>query len=473
MKLRATEDRGLRVREIAYRAIERWEHHPESDLKLILDEALREETLSPAERGFVTELVYGVVRWRRRLDAILDAHADRPRRIRENARRVLRMGVYQLLFMEAVPDYAAVHQSVELARRVNATPSGFINAVLRSVQRKGDIVRYPHPQSRPVAYCAVYYSYPEWILNRWLRQYGREAMEQLCQVHNTPAPLTLRVNALRTTREEMLAELSSSGAEVRPGTLSPAAILADNLPAIEELEPFQEGKLIVQDESSQLIGFLLDPRPGELVVDLCAAPGGKSTHLAELMNDEGRVVAVDISPFGLERLEENVRRLGLRSIEPRLGDARTLLPDLVGRADRVLVDAPCSSLGILRRHADARWQKTEGAIPELARVQREILSAAAHYVRPGGVLVYGVCTDTPEETVEVVQGFLAERDDFRPEPVKTILSTLPDDATTSEGALLLLPHRHGTDGFFAVRLRREGKSLKPLEGKEGSDEPSA
>ncbi|MDA1191135.1 MAG: 16S rRNA (cytosine(967)-C(5))-methyltransferase RsmB [Candidatus Poribacteria bacterium] len=443
-------------RELAFRVL-MTAQDGETEIKDLLDTWFTQEGLPPADRPFATELIYGTVRWRRRLDGVIDALADDPKAIKPTARQVLRLGVYQLLRMDNVPDHAAIHETVELARRMRVAPA-FVNALLRKIQRDGD----PNPptlkEQNPVRHLAERYSYPDWIVRQWVNRFGFEEAEQLCAVQNEPAPLVLRTNLLRTTRRKLIGELQELGATATEGSLTNTAVVTSNLQSLNTVEPFQRGDCTVQDESSQLAVVLLDPQPGETILDLCAAPGGKATAIAERMDDRGKIYATDISQHGLGRIRENAMRLDHHCIDWQHADAtdnsslNRVVPDQ--EFDRVLVDAPCSGLGILRRHADARWRKSPEAIAELATVQARILRNGADRVKLGGVLVYGVCTTTPEETHGIVRAFLEEFTNFEEEPVSDFLPNLPLDAATEDGAFQLYPHRHGTDGFYAIRFLR-------------------
>lgn len=436
------------AREVAFRTLLAAERRGRLDLQELLDAALRRAALSEVEARLAAELVYGSVRWRRRLDMAINALVPCPRQVSPEARVLIRLGIYQLLFLERIPPHAAVYETVALARRFGVDP-GFVNALLRAVQRNGDPVKYPDRQRHPVAFLVRRYSYPDWLVRRWVAAWGLDEAEALCVAYNTPAPFHLRTNLLKTTREELSRRLQDDNVSVTRGEYCRTALVTKRLP-IPSVS-FSEGLFTVQDESSQLVTELLDPQPGETIFDLCAAPGGKTTHIAERMGDRGRVVAMDISAKGLERVEENLRRLGLRCVTTRLHDAREPLDEF---ADRVLVDAPCSGVGVLRRRAEARWGKDDDDVNRLAVRQFEILRNAARWVRPGGVLVYGVCTDTREETVELVKRFCEEEPHFRLESAKELLPALPEDAFDEEGALRVFPHRHRLDGFYAVRFRR-------------------
>ena len=429
----------MSARSLAYDVLREFSKVEEPELKDLLDDALRAADLSSGDRRLAAELVYGTVRWRRRLDRIIKECLSHRFKVKPAARELLRMGIHQLLIMDRVPPHAAVYETVELAKRHKAAP-GFVNAVLRRIQRDGDPVRYPNPRKNPIAHLATF---------------GPDTAAEMCKAANTPPGMTLRVNSMRATREEVADRLAEAGAQATPADHSPEGLRVTRMPPLTQLAAFQEGLCVVQDESSQLVSHLVDPQPGHTVLDLCAAPGGKTTHMAERMNDEGVVVACDIAKAGLGRIRENTERLGLTCVDTRLHNGRHQLTEFRGAADRVLVDAPCSALGILRRHADARWGKEENAIDGLAREQLRLLDAAAGHVKPGGVLVYGVCTDTPAETSGTLLAFLDKHPAFSVEPASDFLATLGGDAFTPDGALSVTPHRHNMDGFYAARLRRK------------------
>ncbi|MAF11087.1 16S rRNA (cytosine(967)-C(5))-methyltransferase [Candidatus Poribacteria bacterium] len=440
-------------RALAFDVLREFSRAENPELKDILDDALRESELSSGDRRLAAELVYGTVRWRRRLDRIIKECVSHRFSVKPAARELLRMGIHQLMIMDRVPPHAAIYETVELAKRHRAAP-GFVNAVLRRIQRDGDPVRYPSPRKNPIAHLALYYSLPNWIVGRWVERNGPEAAAEMCNAANAPPGMTLRVNTMRTERDAVATRLEQAGATAVTTTYSPDALRVGRMPPLTEADVFREGLCVVQDESSQLVTHLLDPQPGETVLDLCAAPGGKTTHIAERMRDTGVIVACDIAAGGLARVRENAERLGLSCIDTRLHNGRHQLTEYRGIADRVLVDAPCSALGILRRHADARWGKEESAIAGLANEQLRLLDAAAGHVKPDGVLVYGVCTDTPEETVGTLTAFLDKHPSFRVEPASDFIPALSGDAQTSDGALSVTPHRHNMDGFYAARLRR-------------------
>jgi 16S rRNA (cytosine967-C5)-methyltransferase len=298
----------------------------------------------------------------------------------------------------------------------------------------------------------VLHSYPDWIVQVWLEQFGVEDTEQLCQWLNHSPSIDLRVNPLQSSLEEVEAALQAVGLTVSQIPPLPQTLrLPPSAGAIQTLPGFAEGWWTVQDSSAQLVSHLLDPQPGEVVIDACAAPGGKTTHMAELMQDQGTIWACDRQASRLRKLKENVTRLQLQSIQIQVGDSRQF-SQFTGQADRVLLDAPCSGLGTLHRHADARWRQTPETVQELAVLQAELLSHSATWVKPGGTLVYATCTLHPAENEAIVQAFLAQQSDWQINPPE---STHPAcKFTLPPGWLKVLPHQQNMDGFFMVRLQR-------------------
>jgi 16S rRNA (cytosine967-C5)-methyltransferase len=423
---------------------------------VLLDHSLKQAALSVRDRALLTQLVYGTLRWRGNIDWHLSQPLTRPlSKMDAYLRNLLRLTLYQLLFLEKIPDYAAVYEAVELAKNYGGKRAGgLVNAVTRAVLRQKDKLRYPDPDADIASYLAVALSHPEWLVRRWLKYFGPEATEALLKANNEEAPLTLRVSRLKGDREELLKMLRDLELEAAPTRFSPQGIKVKGASAPDLLPGFREGLFQVQGEASQLIGYLVDPKRGERVLDACAAPGGKSTHLAELMEDRGEIVATDISARGLEKLKQSMQRLALKSVRPfRVDMARGWEKAVAGSFDRILVDAPCSGLGTLRSHPEAKWRRDERDIERLSRLQEKILSQLPPHLTAGGILVYATCTLTREENERVVENFLARQRDF---VLEDAASYLPEEARSLAcgNYFLALPHKHDTDGFFAVRMRK-------------------
>ncbi len=437
------------AREVAARVLERVETDA-SFADSALDAELTSRRLEPRDAALATELVYGALRWQGYLDWILAPHSRRRLpSLDPRVRVLLRMTAYQIAFLERVPAFAAVNDAVTLAPRSPGV-SAFVNAVLRSFARRGAREREPAPPRNPIDALAARCSFPAWIVERWVVRYGRDEAESLMRALNERPPLTLRANRLRLTRDELGRRLADEdGLDSRPTRLAPEGLVVGPGGAPGEWRAFVDGSFAVQDEASMLIARMLAPEPGATVADVCAAPGTKTTHLAELMDNRGRILAFDREPTRLARVGEAAARLGISIIDAREGPVERLAAAFPAACDGVLVDAPCSNLGVLRRNPEVKWRRQPSDIALASQRQREILGSAALMVRPGGRLVYATCSLEPEENDDVARAFLAAKPEFRLDPPDDF--PLPLDAG---GWLRCLPHRHGTDGFSAVRFRR-------------------
>ncbi len=437
-----------------------------------LEQTCQQTPLDARDRALAFELIYGVLRHRGLLDWRLAQVADRPLdRLPPRVRTALRLGLYQILLLDRIPTSAAVNESVALVKTTGEKRrdwSGFVNAVLRGVVRL-PAPAWPDPAADPVTSLAVRYSCPEWMVRRWIAQRGVPGAEATCRLTLTIPLLTVRVNTLRTTRDMVYETIQAEGCAARPTTYSPVGIVVDRSGPLAGWEPFERGLLYIEDEAAQLIPLVLDPKPGERVLDACAAPGGKATHLAALMGNQGEVVALDRQRMRLRLLEENCRRLGVEIVRPVLADVATLpVEPKEARAresnawadtpfDRILVDAPCSGLGILRRHPEGKWQKTVATILQHQSLQLAILHRVSRLLRPGGVLVYSTCSTEPEETEQVIAQFCRDHKDFRREGVGPWLPPTSAPFQTAEGALCTAPApplSDSMDAFYAARLRK-------------------
>ncbi|MBW4443328.1 MAG: 16S rRNA (cytosine(967)-C(5))-methyltransferase [Plectolyngbya sp. WJT66-NPBG17] len=415
-----------------------------------VDQALHRTDVTVLDRRLFTELVYGTIRRQRTLNALIDQFAkkkDQP----PDLRLILQLGLYQLRYLDQIPASAAVDTSVELAKQNKLGGlTGVVNGLLRQYLRSQTVL-HTDPLQLPedaIARIGTVQSYPDWIVQVWCDQFGIENTEKLCEWMNRPPQIDLRINTLKTSLDQVEAAMLAQNVKVdRIPNLPNALRLPSGAGAIHNLPGYTEGWWIVQDSSAQFVSYLVDPQPGEIVADACAAPGGKTMHLAELMHDRGIVWAIDKTASRLKKLQQNLDRLSLTAIQTLTCDSRNV-PQLKGQCDRVLVDAPCSGLGTLNRHADARWRQTPQSAAGLAILQQEILTEAATWVKPQGVLVYSTCTLNPIENEAVVEQFLAENPQWSIEH-----SDLLPELTTSEGWIKVLPHCHNMDGFFMVRLK--------------------
>ena len=423
---------------------------------ILLNQALKTESLTERDRSLLTELVYGTLRWRGKIDAQLSHHLRRPLEQTDGGlRNLLRLTCYQLVFLDRIPDYAAVNEAVALAKtRGGAKAAGFVNGVLRSFLRQAHRNIAPNSEDLSLEALAIEYSHPPWLVQCWSEEFGVESARELMRANNERSPLVLRVNSLQCAREELLQRFATAGVDATAGNCSPQAISVQSAGAVENLPGFSAGLFQVQGEASQLVAFLLSPLPGERILDACAAPGGKSTHFAELMKDQGELVAIDKSAPGIERIRQNVNRLGLKSLHLVCADIGEKLPTLTaGYFDRVLVDAPCSGLGTLRSHPEIKWQRNESDIQRLSRLQAKILRRVVAYLKPGGVLVYATCTLSRAENEQNIEFFLAEHPEFE---LQEAARYLPIQASrmVRDKFYQALPQRDHTDGFFAARMRK-------------------
>jgi 16S rRNA (cytosine967-C5)-methyltransferase len=418
---------------------------------LALDAALARQRLTTRDAALATELTYGTLRWQRYLDWVLAPHSRRPlASLEAQVLAAVRVAAYQIVFLERIPPFAAVNDAVSLAG-TRPGIAGFVNAVLRAFVRRGTREREPAPPLDPVEAIALRCSFPTWLAARWMDRYGPEDARSLMLAMNGRPPLTVRANTLRLSREELARRLGAEEKRTSTSTsYAPEGLMVTHgggPPASWRV--FGEGACAVQDEASMLVAHLVGAAPGDTVADVCAAPGTKTTHLAQLMANRGRLLAFDREPSRLERVSEGAARLGVSIIETGSGSVESLAPRYAASCDAVLVDAPCSNLGVLRRHPEVKWRRHSDELAKSATEQRTILRAAATMVRPGGRLVYATCSLEPEENEEVVRDLLTRRDDLTIDPPPSF--PIPLDMS---GVLRCFPHRHGTDGFTAIRLRR-------------------
>ncbi|MEH1910425.1 MAG: 16S rRNA (cytosine(967)-C(5))-methyltransferase [Nostoc sp.] len=465
------------ARQLAFIALR--DVHKGAYADVALDRVLQKVNLADCDRRLVTELVYGSVRRQRTLDTLIDQLAKKKSDQQpQDLRTILHLGFYQLRYQQRIPASAAVNTTVQLAKENGFSGlTGFVNGLLRQYLRTageaGEENTSSSPSSpsspsslhtdplqlpeNPVERLGILHSFPDWMIKVWLEQLGLADTEQLCEWMNQSPTIDLRINPLCTSIEEVEAALQSAGILVRRIPRLPQALrLIGSAGSIQKIPGFREGWWTVQDSSAQLVSHLLDPQPGEVVIDVCAAPGGKTTHIAELMADKGKIWACDRTPSRLRKLQENSQRLNLQSIQIYTGDSRHFT-QFQNTADRVLLDAPCSGLGTMHRHADARWRQTPESVRELSVLQKELITHTSTFVKSGGVLVYATCTLHPAENEEVISAFLAESPDWQIESPRGF--EFPDSAhSTPQGWFKVWPHRQDMDGFFMVRLRKTNNS---------------
>jgi 16S rRNA (cytosine967-C5)-methyltransferase len=443
-------------------------HHSDHSVDELLEEKFQQIVADPRDRALAMELVYGVLRRQETLDWRLKPVLQKPlARLPVMIQMLLRLGAYQLLFLDRIPPSAAVDESVRMTRsyrqQLGRDWTGLINAVLRGLLRLPE-PPLPDPSHQPDEALSVRYALPLWLCQRWIDRLGMERAEAACRSASVVPSVTLRVNRQRLTRASFLAQLQAQGMSARPTMVSPMGVLLDKGQSVTSLPGFTDGDFYVEDEAAQLIPPLLDPQPGHTILDACAAPGGKTTHLAELMAYQGRILALDRQADRLAQLKENCLRLGASIVSPIMGDARRPGEALqraqqeshapIAQIDRVLLDAPCSGLGVLRRHPDAKWKKHIAMFGRHQTLQRELLEAVSAVLRPGGVLVYSTCSTELEETEEVVEHFCHLHKDWTRESVAPWLPSAALPFVTVQGALSTMGNQCGMDGFYAARIRK-------------------
>jgi 16S rRNA (cytosine967-C5)-methyltransferase len=420
-------------------------------LERMLDNEMKSTEMSGPDKALLYEIVHGVVRWQGRLDWILNGfYKGTFSKAIPNLKNALRVALYQVLFLDRVPDYAAVNEVVEFVKKLQGQkPADLVNAVLRNIIRNKNSIRYPNPDEDPVGYLSAYYSHPSWMVKRYIERFGREDAEKLLMVNNEKPFLTLRINALKTKPEEFKTLLESVGLKYKQGDYLPEFFKLQNLTNITAWEYYSKGYFNIQDESAGLACRLLDVHEGLRVLDMCAAPGGKTAYISALMHSRGEVVAIDRFESRLKLLLRNMSRLDVDCVRTVVADANDY-KDLP--FDRVLVDTPCSGTGTLSKKPDIKWRKDLFDIRNLNVLQLKLINKAASLVKVGGIVVYSTCSIEPEENYEIVRKFLDENPNFKFESAK---GKFPDEIIDENGCIQTLPHIHKTDGAFAARFVRE------------------
>jgi len=437
------------VRGVAVKILDRIER-TDSYLEKLLDYELKNSDLSGQDKALLYELVHGVVRWMGRLDWILagfyKGQFSKAIPVLKNA---LRVALYQIMFLDKIPDYAIVNEAVDFVKKLQGQkPADITNAVLRNIIRSKNGLRYPDPDENLVSYLAAYYSHPTWLTRRWVDRYGREAVEAFMAANNERPTLTLRINGLKVDKQEFEGLLQSVNLKYTPGVYNDHFYRLQILTNIQNWQYFAEGYFAIQDESTGMPCLLLDVKPGMRVLDMCAAPGGKSAYIADLMSNSGEIVALDKFESRVKMMQGNLDRLGISIVHFVTTDALEYEDELF---DRVLVDAPCSGLGTLSKKPDIKWKRDLLDIKKLTPLQDELLNKASEMVKPGGAVVYSTCTVEPEENYGVVQKFLSEHSNFRLDDASAYVDK---NIVDGNGCIQSLPHRDKMDGAFSARLVR-------------------
>lgn len=412
--------------------------------------------LSKTDRALASELIFGTLRWQKSLDRALRKVCHHPiERMHPKLLILLRLGAYQLLYLDRIPPSAAVNESVQMAKGLGlAHAPALVNGVLRQIQRKGKRLLTVDPEMPVADRLAEETSHPRWMVQRWIAQWGDQEARDLCRANNHIPPLILRTNTLKISRQRLASSLQEEGVLTERTAFSPDGLRVIRLPgSLESLNSFQRGEFSIQDEASQLMVYWLDLSPGLSILDACAAPGGKSTHIGQRLHNKGRVCSVDIHEGRLRLVKRECQRLGIDCVQTAGGDLTDPVAIPCGPYDRILLDAPCTGLGVLRRHPDAKWRRVPEDMARMADLQMALLKAVAQKLCPGGILLYGVCTHTPEETTDVLEAFLDRARGFH---LLTSAQGLPQAAhqlVGRDGIFRTFPHRHQMDGFTAFRLQ--------------------
>ncbi len=408
------------------------------------------------DENLVREIAYGVIENLLYIDYIISKLSKKKLdKIHPTILEILRIGVYQIAFTDKIPHRAAVNECVNLGKKyVHKGAAGFINGILRNFSRNKEQVMKIDEKDK-LEFLSIRYSHPKWMISRWIETYGEEFTENLLKANNSKPKLNLRVNTLKTDRDNLMKALSNYGYIVNKTKYAKDGIIVENPTRITEIEEFKLGHFIIQDESSMIVGQIANPKENNIILDLCSAPGGKATHLAQVMNNRGKIICWDIYEHKLNLVKENADRLGISIIETKLQDAQILDEDMIGIADMCIVDAPCSGLGIIRRRPEIKWNRKEEDIEDLSIIQRNILNNASKYVKPGGVIIYSTCTIEQKENIDTVTEFLKENNNFTFSAFDQLVNFDSNMDSSKHGYIQMFPNIHGTDGFFIARIQKK------------------
>ncbi|MEW4370491.1 16S rRNA (cytosine(967)-C(5))-methyltransferase RsmB [Paenibacillus kandeliae] len=438
---------------------------------LQLNQALVQAKLERPDAGLATEIVYGTIAHLNTIDYFVNDFVSKGlNKLQPWVRSLMRLSFYQLYYLDRIPAHAAVNEAVNIAkRRGHEGVSGMVNGVLRNILRQLDELQIPDGLSA-VKRISLQYSHPEWLVKRWIKQYGEETTEQICISNNEPPAVSVRVNTNMVSREKMLDILNEQGYYAQPSAIAPDGIVLGGSGNMALTDWYRSGQISIQDESSMLVAEAVQPQPGMDVLDCCAAPGGKTAHLAEKMQNRGRIIANDIHEHKRKLIDDQAERLHISVIETTVGDALTLADRYpAGSFDRILLDAPCSGLGVIRRKPDLKWNKTAADIGAITELQQQLLETVAPLLKPDGILVYSTCTIERSENEDMVRRFLEAHDDFEaaPNPLHALLqsadgtSVSPDSQSSTDRqaepstiGVQILPQDYHSDGFYIAALRR-------------------
>lgn len=439
----------MNAREIAYKVLLDIEKNNNYS-NMAINKYFKDVKLSNQDRGLATEIIYGVIENKYYIDYMIDKLSKvKTNKMEIYVKTLLRMGVYQIMLLNSISDYAAVNETVNLAKKKNSKVSGFINGILRNVIRQKEEIGKVKTKD-DIEYLAIKYSYDKWMIKNWIAHFGKEFTEELVEANNERPNIYLRTNTLKITRGELIEKLAEQNIKAEKVNVVEEAIKVEHLKDIENNKLYKEGLFTVQDISSMLVGKVMNPKENSLILDVCSAPGGKTTHMATLMNNTGQVVSRDIYDHKLKLIKASANRLGLTNIDAQEFDGMKLDRESIAKFDYVLADVPCSGLGIIRRKPEIKYKEKE-EFRELPPIQKKILENAAKYVKVGGTLIYSTCTIQDNENINVVNEFLQKYKNFELAPIKEVNVDLDNQ---EKGYMKIYPNVHDMDGFFISKLIR-------------------
>lgn len=413
--------------------------------------------LSAIQRAFITELVNGTLRNINYIDFVLSHFSKTPlNKMKPFILNILRISVYQIVFMKKIPDSAACNEAVKIVKKKGfGTLSGFVNGVLRNVSRKIDSVVFPDSEKNPVQYLSVMYSYPEWLIEYWLNDFEFQTVSEMCKSNNNFPVISVCANLIKTDLINLKYCFEEDNIAVANGRITKNSLCISRTSDIREASAFKNGLFHIMDESAMLAVDILDPHENETIIDVCAAPGGKSFYSAYLMKNKGKIFSRDIYEHKISLIDDSCKRLGIDIIEAQTKDASVKYDDDYKIADRVIVDAPCSGFGLARKKPDIKYNKTYDDIIQLSELQKSILAASSEYVKDGGILVYSTCTVSSKENIENVNWFLKNYP-FELDDISPFVNESVNSDTLSSGYIQIMPNDYNTDGFFIARFKRKG-----------------
>lgn len=439
----------MNSREIAYKVLLDIEKNKNYS-NMAINKHFKDVKLSNQDRGLATEIIYGVIENKYYIDYMIDKLSKvKTNKMEIYVKTLLRMGIYQIMFLNSISDYAAVNETVNLAKKKNSKVSGFINGILRNVIRQKETIGEIKIKD-DIDYLAVKYSYDKWMIRNWMIHFGKDFTKELLEANGQRPSIYLRTNTLKITRDELIEKLEQQNVKASKVHVVDEAIKVENLKDIENNVLYKEGLFTIQDISSMLVGKVMNPKEKSLVLDVCSAPGGKTTHIATLMKNTGQVVSRDIYEHKLKLIKASSKRLNLTNVDVQEFDGLSLDKDSIGKFDYVLADVPCSGLGIIRRKPEIKYKEKE-EFRDLPPIQKKILENASKYVKKGGTLIYSTCTIQDNENIDVINEFLQKNKNFELAPIDEVKVDLDNQ---EKGYMKIYPNVHGMDGFFISKLIR-------------------